>query len=165
MIEQPVAKVPFDIELDGKVWKVAHPTRAARDALAAMVLQHAWANLKQTQTVLPDGYAELLAEMVRLIGAEEYKTGGKAWGATVNGPSGNALFVLSLLREHHPDASLKDARKLIGHRPDDVQVALAALVPGFFLLVGEDDEIPPERRAEMAALAAEAGARPKPLTT
>lgn len=156
-----VAKVPFEIEVEGKTWKVGHPTRAARDLLEALALKRAWENVEATRTMLPAAFQELKTELVTLIGSSDYKTGGRGWKASVSGPDGNALFLVSLLKEHHPEVTLQDARRLISHRPDDVEVALAAVVPGFFELVADDREVPPDRRAELIAGAAP----PRPLTT
>jgi hypothetical protein len=55
------------------------------------------------------------------------------------------------LRENHPEATEEDARKLAISEPEQVQLALARVVPGFFDLLLSGLPLPPDQRAKVRA--------------
>jgi hypothetical protein len=134
----------FDIEFGGATWGVARPTRGARDVLDKLVAEAAWAEVEALQALAPRAFQTAATEYVRAAGAGEYRAGGKGWLAVVNGPKGNTLFLLALLREKHPAATAADARALIAGKKEAVEAALAVLGPRFFGLLAELPDTPPE---------------------
>ena len=136
----------FEIEYGGKTWTVSPPTPGARDRLESLVVQTAWDEVEALRAVIPGALPELKAEYLRAVGAQEYKTGGRGWFATFHGTAGNTLFLLSLLREKHPEATVDTARGLLAERRDAVEAAFAVLVPGFFELAAGLPTTPPEQR-------------------
>jgi hypothetical protein len=85
------------------------------------------------------------------ISAGEYKTGGAGWASVVFKGTNASLFLLSLLRECHPEATEKDAHRLAVNEPEQVQLAMARVVPGFFDLLLAEMELPPDSREKIKA--------------
>lgn len=142
----PTSTSGFDIECSGKTWTIGRPTRAAKDVLGKLIVQSAWSRVEELREYLPQAYQESKDELVRQIGAGDFKPGGKCWMSAFNGPDGNTLFLLSLLKDKHPAATPDDARKLLAESADSVTVALAVLVPDFFDLLAALPDTPGEMR-------------------
>jgi|SRR5579872_138198 len=137
---------------NSKIWKIGHPTQRAKATLEELVIGKATAEILSLKKTLPlEAYAELFESLRVAISAGEYKTGGAGWAKVVFTGLGAPLFLLSLLRENHPDATEKDARELSAHHPELVQLALARVIPGFFDLLLADMPLPPDSRAKVEA--------------
>jgi len=143
----------FEIENNGKKWTIGKPTRTAKEEFETFITQQAWNEIAALREIVPEAFSEAKSEFVRLAGSKEYRAGGKAWMAAFHGPDGDALFLLSLLKEHHPDATLNDARGLMFDKPEDVEAALAVMVPGFFEFVAGLPDTPPAMRRVLLATA------------
>ncbi len=127
------------ITLGKEVWHCGHPTQKAKAELELLVLQTAEENLEKTKRALsPSRYAEKLKELNTAIDGGAYQTGGSLWAAINGGPKGQALFLTSLLRERHDNATVADAVKLWANVPEQVCRALAVVVPDFFRVLAED---------------------------
>ncbi len=140
-----------EIEWNGKRWKIGHPTQGAKGCLEELVAAKAVAEVKAIKGVLPaDDYAEMFKALLSRITTGYYRTFFPGWIEQTTGGGGAVLFLLSLLRERHPDATEADAVGLAGERGDEVQAALARVVPSFFeMLVASATHIPPDQKAAM----------------
>jgi hypothetical protein len=137
-----------EIRLNGKTWRVGHPTQRAKAALEVLAVAQAVAEIRELKgTLPPDAYAELFRELNTAIAAKHYKTWGDGWQRVVWGPQSAHLFLLSLLRENHPDATEEDALALAAGAAEEVAAALAVVVPPFVsLLLESRKDVPPEQR-------------------
>jgi len=137
----------------GRAWKIGHPTQRAKACLEELVAAQALAEVKALAGVLgPEDYAAELADVRSAIRAKQHRTWGALWTAAVNGPEGPTLFLLSLLRERHPEATADEAADLAAGCPDEVAAALDRVVPPFFgLLVAAKRELPPAERERLTA--------------
>lgn len=143
----------FEIEHAGKTWRVGRPDGTSRKAAIAAVARLAWANVAEMQEIAPEAYPEMRAEYFSQIGAGSHTPGGKLFGAAITGPSGSAMLLYSLLRPHHVDVTLADARELLAAKADDVGAAMRVTAPRFFEHLAADPNTPPEHRAAMLAAA------------
>lgn len=141
----------------GKTWKVGWPTQDAKLWHEQLVAKHAEDELKASARVMDA--AEFAAKWKSLendIRAGHHRVFGPLWNATVDGPHGMPLFLLSLLKEHHADAQFADAEVLWGSCNRDVRMALAQVMPPFATLLVEKAPIDQEEKPEAAKrLAAE----------
>ena len=133
----------------GKTWKIGHPTQRAKAVLEQLVVASAVAEVRQLKDVLPpDAYAETFRELTDAIASRHYKTWGAGWQRIVWGPRSGYLFLLSLLREHHPTATEDDVAALAGAAPEEVTAALIEVTPNFIrLLLLDRKDITPEQQA------------------
>jgi hypothetical protein len=138
----------------GKVWKLGRATGESRKAMIAAVAQVAWNNIAEMQILCPESYPESRDAFTRDVGAGEHKPGGKLWTAMTRGPLHAALFTFALMKPHHPDCKLSDAQELLAANKDGVSAAVAVLVPGFFDMLADHPETPPDHRAALRAAAA-----------
>lgn len=142
------------------VWKVGHPTQKAKAALEELAASKAVANVRAMRDVLPaEDYAEMWDETRADLQAGAFKTWQKGWKRVVMGGGGEHLFLLALLREHHPKATEADALALAAEEPEQVAAALARVVPGFLSVLLDGVPIPPARRDQLKAAILEAFAR------
>lgn len=144
---------PFPVEHAGRTWLVGAPTVGARDALNKFVVDHAMRAARKSDTDVPGlgAFAEFRSDHAQ----RKYRPGGTKWREWVTGEDGNALFLASLLYQHHPkEASVELAEELIREQPDAVAVALAEVTPDFFALLAADKRLPPELAAGFTAAAA-----------
>jgi hypothetical protein len=138
-----------EIDLKGNRWKIGHPTQRAKAVLEELAVAKAVAEIRRLKGILPpDAYAETFAELTSRIAAGDYRTWGGGWQRVVLAPGNSHLFLLSLLREHHPQASEDDARALALGEPEQVGAALARVVPGFFSLLLDPLPLQETQRAE-----------------
>ena len=140
------------IEYEGTAWKVGHPTQRAKVALEHLVVESAAANIEAMRPAWGKKKTEekLDALDMQVMGGH-HKTAGALWNAINSGPDSVFLFLTSLLRENHPDATLVQGRKLWVNCPREVRRALALTVPAFFTLIAADLPGTPQSRAEAAA--------------
>ncbi len=140
------------VECRGKTWQVGWPTQRAKAQLEFLVVQQAKANLESLRPVL--SAADWKAEQDSLTAAirgGHWKTWGSLWQNVCDGPDTNNLFLASLLRERHPDATLGDAEVLWVESAEQVKDALAQVVPLFFALLVTRLSATPEQKALMVA--------------
>ena len=145
-----------EIPLDGRVWRVGHPTQRAKAALEEFAASAAVNEVLSLKGVLPAAaYSELWAQTARDVQGRSFRTWGPGWQRVVFDPLNAHLFLWSLLRECHPDATEADAKRLMAAEPERVSLALARVVPDFFrlLLAGLSLTADQQTQAE-AALAA-----------
>lgn len=159
-----------EIRLNGKTWRVGHPTQKAKAELETIIVSQAFAEVKALRDVLPpDDYRDLYADTASKVRAKAFRTWGDEWERYALGATHAHLFLLSLLRENHPDATEADALALLASCGEEVQLALGQVVADFFvMLLAEHPRLKPEERATVAAkaragmLAALAKVRPTP---
>ena len=139
-----------EIRANGKVWRIGHPTGRAKSELEQLAVLSAFAEVRSLKDVLPpDAYAEAFRELTASVAAKSYKTWGEGWQRVVWGPASSHLFLLSLLRENHPQATEDDARALAVAEPEAVALALTQVVPSFIrLLLNDRKDITPEQREQ-----------------
>lgn len=141
-----------EIRSGNKTWTVGHPTQAAKAELERIVVQVAIQNLDELRAVLPRArWAERAAALDAKIEGGHWKTHGSLWTAVNSGPLSQPLFLLSLLRKNHPDATVADAQALWLGEPRQAKHALAMVVPGFFAILAESAPMPPEDRPAFVA--------------
>jgi hypothetical protein len=134
----------------GKTWTIGHPTQRAKAHLEILTAATAIDQLEELKPVLkPEVWARRAAELDAKIDGGQHRTWCPLWSAVNGGPNGTPLFLLSLMRDHHPEATLADVRELIASEPMRVRAALACVVPRFFILLAESAPIPPEMRAKL----------------
>lgn len=154
-----------EVRVGNKVWKIGHPTQRAKACLEQLAVQVASAEVRALKDVLPpDAYAEVFREFTDSVSARHYRTWGPGWQRVVWGPQSAHLFLLSLLRENHPDATEGDARALAAADPEAVALAVLQVTPNFVrLLLAERPELTPEQRAKVeGAVAAALAKTPHP---
>lgn len=133
-----------------KTWTVGWPTQKAKSALEIATLELAVANHEEACAHLPAKFvARKQKELDGAIDGGHWRTWGELWTSVNEGPDGNTLFLLSLLREHHPDATLADARKLWREKGGETVRAFAVVVPSFFELLVADRPEPPAVKAAL----------------
>lgn len=121
-----------------QTWFVGWPIQAAKTVLEQLVVQVAEANLEELRGAMPQQrFARKEKELDDQLFGGHWKTWGSLWSTVVNGPDGMALFLLALLREKHPQATLAQARELWRDANRQVRRALTTVVPGFFDLLAE----------------------------
>jgi hypothetical protein len=141
-----------EIILGGKTWKIGHPTQRAKGVLEELVVSKAVAEIIALKRLLPaEQYSEMFKSLREAIESGDYHTGGTSWAKIALTGLNAHLFLLALLRENHPEATEEDARKLAISEPEQVQLALARVVPGFFDLLLSGLPLPPDQRAKVRA--------------
>jgi hypothetical protein len=142
-----------EIAFQGKTWKIGHPTQRAKAVLEELAVSKATSEIRALKGTLPaDAYGELFSELTNRISSGDYRTWGPGWQRIVFSGNNAHLFLLSLLRECHKDATEAEARALALGEPEQVQAALVRVVPGFLSLLLDGLPLSPEHRlaAEMA---------------
>lgn len=144
-----------EIVFQGKTWRIGHPTQRAKSALEELATAKAVAEVRALKTIVPaDAYGELFSELATRVSAGDYRTWGAGWQRIIFTPANAYMFLLSLLRERHPDATEADAQALASNCREEVELALARVVPDFFtMLVDCQRDMTAEQKATvMAAL-------------
>lgn len=141
----------------GKVWKVGHPTQAAKTTLEQLAVAAAVSEIEALEgTLSPLSYQKAYRELLAAISAREYKTWGPGWERVVWGPMCSQLFLLSLIRENHQDATEADVVELAAKQPGQVAAALAQVIPNFArLLLSERKDLTPEQQETLLGVLAE----------
>lgn len=135
------AGVPAEIHAGDRVYKVGHPTQRAKGRLEELVAQQARRDILR--------FGGSAADWLDRVEAGDYATLRPGWNRVMQSPAAGSLFLLSLLREHHPDATADDAARLDKAEPEQVRAALARVVPPFFELVLADVPLPPAEKADL----------------
>lgn len=141
-----------EVEHGGRAWKVGHPTERARVELERLAVQVASRSIYELEAALPPQEFKKASEtFVRAVSAKRYKTWGEGWQEIVFSPENLHLFLLSLLRQNHPDATEDLAQELISACRLQVSVALAQVLPDFIkLLLRAHKMLTPEQRERFA---------------
>lgn len=153
-----------EVRHNGKVWKIGHPTGRAKACLEQLAVASAFDEVEALQASLsPQRYQKAYRELLASVAAREYKTWGSGWQRVVWGEMSAQLFLLSLLRENHPEATEEDALMLAGAAPEKVSLALVQVVPTFLaLLLSERTDVAPEQREKIMGAANEIAKRFNP---
>jgi hypothetical protein len=132
---------PFPVEHGGRTWLVGAPTLQARDVFHKLLVAAALKAAQEADIDIPGlGTVKQFRDDHH---QRKYRPGGEKWREWTEGEDGNALFLASLLYQHHPaDASVELAKRLIEEAPDAVAVALGEVLPGFFDLLAADERMP-----------------------
>lgn len=153
-----------EIRLNGKVWKVGHPTGRAKACLEQLAVASAFAEVEALQGALPaPSYQKAYRELLASVAAREYKTWGPGWQRVVWGEMSAQLFLLSLLRENHPEATEEDALTVAAGAPEQVSLALVQLIPNFItLLLSERKDVTQEQREKIMGVTRQMAERLSP---
>jgi hypothetical protein len=136
-----------EIILRGKAWKIGHPTQRAKESLERLAVTKATQEITSLKGVVDaSAYSELFEAHKRDITSGSYRTWGEGWQRITFAPQNAHLFLLSLLRENHPEATERDARALALGAREEVELTLAQVVPGFFSMLLDEMPLPPEQR-------------------
>jgi hypothetical protein len=135
------AGCPAEIHHGPRVYKVGHPDQRAKARLEQLVAQHA------RREVLELGGTA--AEWLDRVEQGAYRTRGPGWLHVVQSPAGAVLFLLSLMREHHPDMTADEVTAVASAEPEQVKAALGVVAGPFFELVLAD--LSPDQRAAAVA--------------
>ena len=121
---------PVEIHTKDRVWKVGHPSQTAKGRLEELVAQHA-----RREILRLGGTA---AEWREAVEAGHYATRNPGWLRVMSSPTSPALYLLSLLREHHPDITQAEVQALVEAEPDQAEAAFVRVCPDFLraVLVG-----------------------------
>lgn len=127
---------PPEVRFNGKPWRIGHPTQGAKAELEKLVVQVAEQSVDDLKGVLPAArHAALVKRLDDRIMARQWQTWGPLWSETVNGPLSFPLFLLSLMKPHHPEATVADAQSLWLGVNRECRNALVMVLPGFFDLL------------------------------
>lgn len=140
-----------EIKHNGKTWRVGHPTQRAKATLEVLAADVAIAEVEALEATMdPKRYAKAYKHVMTSVQSREYRTWGEGWQKVVWGPMSSHLFLFSLIRENHPDATEANVIELMQTEPTQVARALAQVVPPFVrLLLSERRDIPPKQREEL----------------
>ena len=143
---------PVVIKLGNKEWKIGPPTQAAKGELEGSVVQVAERNLELLKPFWSAAkYKQEEAELRNAIRGGHWKTWGQLWATIINSPDGNTLFLLSLMREKHLEATFEDAQALWREKTEEVKKAFALQIPSFFAILVTYLPGTPEERAKALA--------------
>lgn len=125
-----------EIEYGGRVWKIGKPTQRAGDCLVQLTIRAAMREIQALKGVVDDAdYRAMFDDFTVSVQTGAYKTWGDRWSAMAAGMDGTVRFLLSLLRERHPDATESDAMSLMVNCGDEVKAAFAQVLPPFLFLL------------------------------
>ena len=133
------------IQCDGKTWKIGHPTQAAKDRLEKLVVADAWENVQAAKLGIPEVDDEAARSFHEAVRNRESRTGGKMWASAFGRADGQVMFYLSLIREHHPEATPEDVMRLMADKPDEFLTAIELVTPRFFFVAAEAMKLPPDK--------------------
>lgn len=140
-----------EIKVPGKTWKVGWPTQSAKIHHELLVAAHAEEELEARRGIYSrEKFARKERELEEGLLAGEHHVGGAYWNRLVDGPDWNVVLLASLLKEHHPEATVADARALWAGEPRKVRVALAYVIPPFATALVNAAPVPQEEKAAKA---------------
>lgn len=150
------------ITVDGIEWKVGWPTKRAKKRLEQMVAGKAITEVDSLKDMLSaELYRKKSDDVLSLVTAGEHRVGGQLWNRVMASESGATLYLLSLLRENHPDATEEQTYRLMLHSPEQVRVAIALVTPNFYRLIGEEKGLTPDQQAQLMKQAQDALSQPE----
>ena len=139
---------PAEFAFRGRTWRIGHPVQAAKAELEKLVLQYVLESHEAMRGVWPDTkFAAKERELDELIYGRHYRTWGTLWKTATNGPDGNALLLLSLLRVHQSAATLDDARAMWANATRQLLIAYSQVMPDFFSDLVASHPGTPEQKA------------------
>lgn len=154
---------PTVVEAGGRVWRLGFNDQDAKARLEELIRGHVIRDALATKRAVggPDGEAHYRDAASRVEGGE-YLTFAPGWARLMGQPAGSLLFLLSLLQEHHPDATADDVRRLSVAEPEQCEAAVRAVAPDFFAAAALQMGLAPGAAAGLAAemAAAIGGAAP-----
>lgn len=149
------------IKTESAEYKVGWPTKRARKRLEQLVAARAITELEElADTLRPDVYRTRSDKVLALVTAGAHKVGGELWNTVMASEAGATLYLLSLVREHHPDATEEHVNALLYKYPDQVQVAIRLVTPNFYRLLGEERGLTPEQLDQLQKQATETLSQP-----
>lgn len=156
------------IHCDGKVWRLGFNTQDAKGRLEELIRGHVVREALKTKRLLggADG-DEVYESRMDKVDCGHYRTFADGWRKILKTPTGSALFLLSLLQHHHPDATEDDARRLLMREHEQTEAAIVAISPDFFgAMAVQMGASPADAPAVAAAVAAElaTAVTPEPAT-
>lgn len=143
---------------NGKTWQIGHPTQNAKATLEILVVEAAQRNIDKLKSSLSVArYEAKCAALDTKIEGGHHRTWGSLWRSVNSGPDGTALFLLSLLREKHPEATFEDAEALLRDEPRGTGRAFMQVAPAFFSLLVAclPGATPQEKEKQMESLRAD----------
>jgi len=141
-----------EIEWNGQTWKIGYPTGRAKDILKKLFIRQATDDVISLKNVL-DGeqYAEMFESHRLALQSGKFEPFKPGWNAVMQSPNGGSLFLLSLLRLNHPNATLADANGITMDKGDELALIIDQVMPDFFSVLVADLKISPEKRQETLA--------------
>ena len=132
----------------GRRFKVGHPTPAVEARFEELIAEAEVQAVRSLRGLVPDDdYREEIRRLGRQTRDREYRTGkGSLWVRYTVGDQaavGANLYLLALLREHHPDFSADDLRDALEEEQDFLLLAAERVIPGFFGWAGAKLKLPP----------------------
>lgn len=146
-VQQMLAHPGPAVPCGGRVWRLGFNTQDAKARLEELFRGHLLAGARRLGD--PDEARAVRDDVLNGV----YRTFQPGWLRTLNSPAGGDLFVLSLLQEHHPDATADDVLGLKAEAGDALEDALRVVVPDFFRALAAqwaaENRQPPDRAAEL----------------
>jgi hypothetical protein len=183
-VQQITATAPTVTDEAGTVWRLGFNSNDAKGRLEELIRAGVIRDAVRTKRAVggPDG-DDYFAVVQALVDAGHYFTFAKGWRDKLRSPDGAVLFLQSLLQEHHPEVTRREAEDLFLSEPEQVMAAVGVIAPDFFRAVAEQMGATPKDAdaaageladavATILAAAAEEGrrrtatpARPEPTPT
>lgn len=139
----------------GKEWRLGFDNPNAQGRLEELIRGHVLREaLKNQDAVGGEAGRRLYDDAVAKLAGGHYWTYGEGWQAILKTPAGGVLYLLALLRRHHPEAAEADAIRLLAEEQQQSLAALDAISPSFWAAVALKPEAGPAARAEFAAAVA-----------
>jgi hypothetical protein len=136
-----------EIVFNGKVWRIGHPTQKAKSCLETLALAKGSEGIAALKNAIDaTAYKEYFESHKADVQNGQYMTWGEKWHEIVFSGKNTHLFLLSLMRTLHPEASETDAILLAVNKPEEVQLALVQVVPDFLGFLLDDPKVPVEQK-------------------
>lgn len=120
------------IECGGKTWRLGFNTQDAKARLEELFRAHVMREAVKKKRALGGKEGQDAYDHDNdAVTDGEYDTFEKGWYRLLAKPAGSVMYLLSLLQEHHPDATAADARSLVVQEPEQTQAAVNAISPDF----------------------------------
>lgn len=124
------------VEAGGKTWRLGFNTQNAKARLEELVRSRVTRDALRLRREVGGEEGEQLWQDTRdSLAAGHYDTFGAGWLRVLKSSIGNALFVLSLLQKHHPEATEAEAVSLLASEPEQMEAALAVVASDFLTAV------------------------------
>lgn len=139
-----------EIPFGGRLYKVGRPDQDAKARLEKLVKRVVIDDVRVLRDALdPAAYRELFD--AKTANLRQYDTWRAGWQAVVFDPANAHLFLWSLLQSHQPAVAEADVKALAAGAPEEVQFALAQVMPDFFRETLAGVEMTPDQRAAVEA--------------
>ena len=124
------------IESQGETWQLGFNSQNAKARLEELFRAHVLREARKDRDTLGGEEGESAYQEARTaVHGGYYRTFADGWRLLLRSPVGQNLFLLSLILEHQPNATLDDAIGLIASDRDQVDDALLEISPDFFCMV------------------------------